>query len=175
MIYCFYVGISLCLVILQTTILTYIPFPGSIYDLIIPFIIYLGLYRPVRDGLIMVFFLGFIMDNLSGSTFGLYLTTYCWLLIGVKWITTLIQVGNRVLLSLVVAMGVFIQNFIFMGTFAMQGADMKLPDGAFRIVFIQILWALGTGTLFLMFFRHSQQRLDSLMAGIFARSSDRGS
>ena len=36
----------------------------------------------------VVLFLGFIMDNLSGGPFGLYLTTYFWLYVGVKGITT---------------------------------------------------------------------------------------
>ena len=95
MIYCYYIGVSLCLVILQTAVLPYVPLLDRLYDLIIAFVIYLGLYRPLRDGLILSFFLGFIMDNLSGSPFGLYLTIYCWLLIGAKSITTLIQVDNR--------------------------------------------------------------------------------
>lgn len=175
MIYCFYIGVCLCLVILQTAVLPHIPLLATFYDLIVAFIIYLGLYRPLRDGLLLALFLGFIMDNLSGSPFGLYLTTYCWLLIGVKWITTLIQVGNRVLLSLIVAVGVFIQNCIFIATFGMLGADSTLPAGALRTVLIQIIWALGTGSLMLMFFRHSQGGLDNLANGIFARRSNRNS
>jgi rod shape-determining protein MreD len=72
MIYCFYIGICLCLVILQTAVLPHIPLLDTFYDLIVAFIIYLGLYRPLRDGLLLALFLGFIMDNLSGSPFGIY-------------------------------------------------------------------------------------------------------
>ena len=175
MIYCYYIGVGLCLVILQTAVFPHVPLLDRLYDLSIAFVIYLGLYRPLRDGLILSFFLGFIMDNFSGSPFGLYLTTYCWLLIGVKWITTLIQVDNRVLLFLIVAVGVFIQNCIFIATFTMVGADSTLPAGALRTVLIQIIWALGTGPLMLMFFRHSQGSLDNLAHGLFARRSNHGS
>ena len=154
--YCFYVGVCLFLILLQTTILPFIPLLQSIYDLLIPFVIYLGLYRPIREGLIFVFILGFLMDNLSGSPIGLYLATYCWLFIGVKWITTLFQVRNRILISLVVA------------SFAIA-PDMRLPGNAIQTVFIQLLWALVTGPFMLMIFRYGQNFLDGITAGMFTR------
>ena len=166
--YCFYVGVCLFLILLQTTILPFIPLLQSIYDLLIPFVIYLGLYRPIREGLIFVFILGFPMDNLSGSPFGLYLTTYCWLFIGVKWITTLFQVGNRVLISVVVAAGVLVGNAIFISSFTIE-PDTRLPENAIQTVFIQFLWALVTGPLMLMIFRYGQNYLDDLTAGLLAR------
>ena len=171
--YCFYLGVCLILILLQTTILPFIPLLESIYDLLIPFVIYLGLYRPIREGLILVFILGFLMDNLSGSPFGLYLTTYCWLFIGVKWITTLFQVGNRVLISVVVAAGVLIANIIFIASFAIQ-PDMRLPEKAIQTTFIQFLWALVTGPMMLMVFRHSQNRLGDLTTGLFTRRRNHG-
>jgi rod shape-determining protein MreD len=175
MIYCFYIGVCLCLVILQTAVLPHIPLLATFYDLIVAFIIYLGLYRPLRDGLILALFLGFIMDNLSGSPFGIYLTTYCWLLISVKWITTIIQVGNRVLLSVVVAAGILIENFVFLSIFSIQGDDSTLPAGALRTVIIQVIWALFTGPLMLLFFKYSQRGLESLMSGYFAGNGNHGS
>ena len=171
--YCFYVGVCLFLILLQTTILPFIPLLDNIYDLLIPFVIYLGLYRPIREGLILVFFLGFLMDNLTGSPFGLYLTTYCWLFIGVKWITTMFQVGNRVLISVVVAAGVLIGNGIFITCFAIQ-PDMRLPENAVQTAFIQLLWALVTGPFLLMVFRYSQTRVDDITAGLFTRRGNHG-
>ena len=97
MIYCFYVAVCLFLVILQTAVFPHLPLLDSFYDQLIPFMIYLALYRRLREGLLFVVLFGFIMDNISGSSFGLYLTTYCWLLIGVKWTIKFVQVGNRVL------------------------------------------------------------------------------
>ena len=173
--YCFYVGVCLFLIILQTTLLPFIPLLENMYDLLIAFVIYLGLYRPIREGLILVFLLGFLMDNLSGSPFGLYLTTYCWLFIGVKLITTLFQVGNRVLLSVVVAAGVLIGHGIFITSFAIQPADTRLPENAAQTVFIQFLWALVTGPLLLMLFRYSQKLLDDITSGLFVRRGNHGS
>ena len=84
MIHCAYIGISIILVILQTTVLPNIPLAGQFYDLLIPMLVYLALFRPAHESLPFVFFLGLLMDNLSGTPFGLYLTTYFWLYIGVK-------------------------------------------------------------------------------------------
>jgi rod shape-determining protein MreD len=169
MIYCFYVGICICLVILQTVVVPYLPGLNGIYDLLIPFVIYLGLYRPVREGLLLVLFIGFIMDNLSGSPFGLYLTTYCWLFIGVKWIIRYVQVENRFLICLVVAAGVLIENLIFIGTFAVLGSDLRLSAANAGTISIQMLWALITGLFFLMFFKYSQRGLENLMNAIWTR------
>ena len=72
--YFFNISVCLFLVILQTTVMPYLPLLDSFYDLLIPFIVFIGLSRPVRESLPFVFCLGFIMDNLSGSPFGLYLT-----------------------------------------------------------------------------------------------------
>ena len=171
--YCFYVGVCLVLILLQTTILPFIPLLENIYDLLIPFVIYLGLYRPLREGLILVFILGFLMDNLSGSPLGLYLTIYCWLFIGVKWITTLFQVGNRVLSSVVVAAGVLIGNGIFITSFTLQ-PDMGLPENAIHTTFVQLLWALITGPFLLMVFRYGQNRLDNITSGLFAPRGNHG-
>ncbi len=114
--YFFNIGACLFLVILQTTIMPYLPLLDKFYDLLIPFIVYLSLFRPVRESLPFVLFLGFIMDNLSGGPFGLYLTTYFWLYVGVKGITMFIQVGNRLLIiALIVANGVLFENLILLG------------------------------------------------------------
>lgn len=169
MIYCFYIAVCLFLVILQTAVLPHLPLLNSFYDLLIPFIIYLALYRPLREGLLLVILLGFIMDNISGSPFGLYLTTYCWLLIGVIWTTKFVQVGNRVLLSVVVAAGVLIENLLFMGTFTISGPDAKIPVEMWSTIAIQLLWALGSGPFILLFYKFGHQRIDNLMDGILVR------
>ena len=171
--YCFNIGISLFLVILQTTVMPYLSMLDRFYDLLIPFIVYLGLSRPVREGLLLVFFLGFIMDNLSGSPFGLYLTAYFWLFIGVKGITQLIQVGNRLfIITVIVAAGVLIENLIFLGSFAVFGPAQPLAGGAVKIVTIQVLWALLTGCVFLIVFRNTHSWLDAGFRAVYARQQE---
>lgn len=173
--YFFNVGACLFLVILQTTIMPYLPLLNKFYDLLIPFIVYLSLFRPVRESLPFVLFLGFIMDNLSGGPFGLYLTTYFWLYVGVKGITMFIQVGNRLLIiALIVANGVLFENLILLGVFAILGSSQQFAGDALEIVAVQVLWAIFTGSLFLLFFKNAQSWLGTGIKGIYARTREQG-
>jgi len=171
--YFFNVSVCLFLVILQTTVLPYLPLLDSFYDLLIPFVVFIGLYRPVRESLPFVFFLGFIMDNLSGTPFGLYLTAYFWLYIGVKGITKLLQVGNRLfIITLIMAAGVLLENLIFLGTLTILGPDQKIAGNAARTVTLQVLWAIWTGPIFLVVLRNIQSWLDVGFRAIYARKGD---
>ena len=173
--YFFNISACLFLVILQTTIIPYLPLLDKFYDLLIPFIVYLGLSRPIRESLPFVLFLGFIMDNLSGGPFGLYLTTYFWLFVGVKGVTTFIQVGNRLLIiTLIVASGVLFENLISLGAFAVLGSRQQFAGDALEIVAVQVLWAIFTGSLFLLFFRNVQSQLGAGFKGIYARTREQG-
>ena len=168
--YFFNISVCLFLVILQTTVMPNLPLLDSFYDLLIPVIVFLGLSRPVRESLPFVFFLGFIMDNLSGSPFGLYLTSYFWLFIAVKGVTQLLQVGNRLfIITLIVAAGVLIENLIFLGTLTILGPDQQLAGNAAKTVTIQVLWAIWTGAIFLMVLRNLQSGLDTGFRAIYGR------
>ena len=171
--YFFNISVCLFLVILQTTVMPYVGLLNSFYDLLIPFVVYLGLSRNVRESLPFVFVLGFIMDNLSGGPFGLYLTTYFWLFVGVKGVTRLLQVGNRLFsLTLIVAAGVLIENLIFLGTLTILGPEPQLAGDSARIITVQVLWAIWTGPIFLIIFRKMQNRLDAGFKAIYARKGE---
>ena len=173
--YFFNISACLFLVILQTTIMPYLPAVEKFYDLLIPFIVYLSLSRSVRESLPFVIFLGFIMDNLSGGPFGLYLTTYFWLYVSVKGITMFIQVGNRLfIIALIVAGGVLFENLISLVAFAILGSRQPFAGDALEIVAAQILWAIFTGSLFLLFFRNAQSWLGAGFKGIYARTREQG-
>jgi cell shape-determining protein MreD len=168
--YFFNISVCLFLLILQTAIVPVLPLLDRFYDLMIPFVVYLGLSRPVRESLIFVFLLGLVMDNLSGSPVGLYLTTYFWLFVGVKGLTKVLQVGNRLfIIMLIVAAGVLIENLIFLGTLTILGPDQQLADNAARSVTVQVLWAVWTGPIFLLIFRNIHQQLDLSFKAIYAR------
>lgn len=173
--YFFNISACLFLVILQTTIMPYLPLLDKFYDLLIPFIVYLSLSRPVRESLPFILFLGFIMDNLSGGPFGLYLTTYFWLYIGVKGITQFIQVGNRLfIITLIVAASVLVENLIFLGAFAILVSREQFAGDAAKIITIQVMWAFFTGSLFLIVFRNVKRRLDTGVKALYTRKSEQG-
>ena len=171
--YFFNISAGLLLVILQTAVLPYLPLLDRFYDILIPFVVFLSLSRPVRESLPVVFLLGFIMDNLSGSPFALYLTAYIWLFVGVRGMTRLLQIGNRVfIITLIVAAGVLVENLIFLGTLSVFGPDQKIAGNVAKTVTTQVLWAIWTGPIFFMVLKNMQNRLDAGFRAMDARRGD---
>jgi cell shape-determining protein MreD len=148
--YCFYIGTCLLLILVQTTIVPHFNIFREIYDLLIPFVIFLSICLPVRESLPFILVLGFIVDNLSGSPFGLYLTFYFWLFVSMRWIIKYLRAGNKLFLSLIVIAAVLIENILVMGTFAFFGPIGQLPAEAVKNIALQTFWALVTGPLFLL-------------------------
>ena len=166
--YFFYIGTCLLLILVQTTILPHFNLFSEIYDLLIPFVIFLSICLPVRESLPFILVLGFIVDNLSGSPFGLYLTFYFWLFVGVRWIIKYLRAGNKLFLSLVVIVAVLLENILVMSTFALLGPIWPLPGEAVRNIALQVFWALATGPLFLLSLLTISKRFNIQLHGVGA-------
>ncbi|MBU2522499.1 MAG: hypothetical protein KJ550_13755 [Proteobacteria bacterium] len=171
MTYCFYICVCLCLVIFQTTIIPHISLFNNFYDLLVPFIIYLGLFRSARESIPFILVLGFLMDNLSGAPFGLYVTTYFWLFIIVKLVIRYLHARNNILLLFIVAAGVLMENIIFIASVSIQGPDLQFSAITIRTVIFQILWAVCTGFFFLIFFNHIHKKLEKWFNEIIAEKT----
>ena len=171
MTYCFNICVCLCLIIFQTTIIPHISLFNNFYDIIIPFIIYLGLFRPARESILFILVLGFLMDNLSGAPFGLYVTTYFWLFIIVKLVIRYLHARNNILLLFIVAAGVLMENIIFITIVSIPGPDSQFSAITIRTVIFQILWAGCTGFFFLTFFNHSHKKLEKWLNELIAEKS----
>lgn len=157
---CLYICICLGMIIFQSAIMPHIPLFDSFYDLLIPFIVYIGLFRTLHEGLAVIILFGFVMDNLSGGPLGLYITSYFWIFITARWIIKLFHARHKLILLFVVAAGVLMQNLIFIGSLAIITQGSKFPESAIKIVSTQVLWAMITGPLFLIFFDFAHQRWD---------------
>ena len=174
MTYFFYAGLCLGLIIVQTTVMPALPVFRHFYDLLLPFVLYLGLYRFVREGLISVLVLGFVMDNLSGAPFGIYMSVYFWTFMLVSWGGGYLQVSNRILLFIVSAAGVLIQNLIFLGTMKLLGKDLQLPAGVvFDSLGNQVVWVLFTGPVFIVSIRFLHGRFEKWFEELAAAASER--
>jgi rod shape-determining protein MreD len=115
--------------------------------------------------------LGFLMDNLSGGPFGLYLTTYFWLFIVVKLVIKYLHARNNILLLFIVAAGVLMENIIFIASVSMSGPDSRFLAITIRTVIFQILWAGCTGFFFITFFNHIHKKLEKWFNGLIAEKS----
>ena len=163
--YGFYIGSCLFLIIVQTSLLTYFKIFAGMYDLLIPFVIFISICLPLRESLPFILILGLIMDNISGSPFGLYLTSYFWLFAGVRWILKFLRASNKLFLSLVVVVAVLIQNGMIIGTFGFAGPDWQLPADALKNITLQLFWALATGPLFLFCLLAASKRFNIQLNG----------
>jgi rod shape-determining protein MreD len=130
------------------------------YDLPAVFVLYLGLFRHVRESIAVILLLGFVMDSLSGGPFGLYLTTYLWLFIGVRWVIKYLHAGNRILLPFVVASGILIENLIFLGTAVSLDPGAHFSATALNTLAFQVVFAAFSGPFLLLFFSHTHRKWD---------------
>ena len=163
--------IGLFLIVVQTTIMPHISVFERFYDLLSPLVIYLSIFRPVRESSVIILIFGFLMDNISGGPFGLYLTVYFWLFLSVRWAITFLHVGDSFLLPFVVAVGVLMENLIFIGADAMFEQNLQISQIMINTVVVQVLWAIFTGPFFLMLFNYSHRRWDRWTKKIFAQKS----
>ena len=152
MTYLYHIFVGSCLIVFQTVILPYFPYSNSFYDILVPFIIYLGAYRPVRESLPVAILLGVIVDSFSGSYFGVYITTYAWLTVSMRWISTLIHLENYVLLPLIVVIGILIYNLILFLAIMIANPEFQFSASIMGVIAAQIFWAICTGPLFLVFY-----------------------
>ena len=154
MIYFVYAAICLVLIVAQTSLLPWLSM-SSAYDLLIPFVVYLGLQRTVRESLPFVIFMGLTADSLSGSPFGLYLTVYFWFYIAVRAVTRLVQALDRPLIAAtLVAASVLAENIIFMGALALGAPQRQLGTQSFGRIAIQAALAFVTGPLLILVFKN---------------------
>ena len=163
-----YIFIGLCMIILQSAIMPYIPLFDHFYDLLMPFVVYVGLFRTVHESMAVIILFGFVMDSLTGGPFGLYITSYFWTFITARWIIKLFHARHTLILLFVVAAGVLMQNLIFIGSLAIVTRGYRFSESAFKIVSIQILWAMLTGPLFLICYGVVHQRWDKWLERIRA-------
>lgn len=172
MTYVFYIFTSLFLIVLQTVILPDLPVLNNVFDLTAMFVIYLGLLRSAREGLPVVFLLGVIMDNLSGAPFMVFITTYFWLYVGVRWLSRILQVGMRFRLAFIIGAGILLENVIFILAFGGIDALRQMPSTTAGMILPRLLWALIFGPFLILILEHVHRIWDRWVRTFLIRRSD---
>ena len=164
----FYILVSLCLVLIKTTLIPGMPLFDKFYDLLLPIIIYLSFFRSKVEGVPIVLFFGVIMDSLCGGPMGLFLIIYIWLYVGMRWLAQFLHTGSVVLLALAVAIGVVFEIGILLGYMAILAPRASIPVDTGETVALQIMWAIVTGPMIMMIIAWFQKQLDFWPSSIFA-------
>ena len=163
----FYILVSLCLLIIKTALIPGLPFFAKFYDLLIPIVIYLSLFRPLREGIPIVLFFGLIMDSLCGGPMGLYMATYIWLFVAMRYLRQVLHAGNIVLFAVAVAGGVAFECVVLLVYMLMLAPGDIITADAARTTIQQVLWALITGPILMVMISWAQRQLDILRDRLF--------
>ena len=138
-----YIVLGMAVVVLRTTLLGLPFFHNAVYDLLIPIVVFVRLRLPVKQGVFIVLFMGYVMDLVSGGQFGLYMTTYLWVFIGVKLISNYFTVQENFSLSVLLVVCVLFENLLFLVF------SLGVGDGAFLAARMvgPLLWQVALAAL----------------------------
>ena len=159
MIYGYHLIICLLLIIFQTTLLA-VGGMAHLYDLMAPFVVYLGVYHLPRRAIFVLALSGLAMDGISGGVFGVHLTAYLWMYVSVRWATQFLQVGNVILLPLLVTAGVVFESLVVAFSAVVLASAPWPVESMFPVVSGQVLWGAVTGPFLMLLFIRGQRVVD---------------
>lgn len=158
-----YFCLGLFLIIIQTTVLPHIYFFDRMYDLLLPVVIHVSIFRPLGISLFLVILFGVLMDNLSGSPAGFYLTFYVWILIAVRYLKLFLHVGSITLVTLVVLLAVALESMVLMGLVMVNNTMISGAGNTLRCALAEVMWAIVTAPLILMGLNQLLKKLPALL------------
>jgi hypothetical protein len=139
------IGLILFLVIFQTTIYYAVPALNHFVDLLITFVIYAGLFLPFIESIVLILVLGALMDSITGGLFGLYLSIYFWIIVGLRPFVTLLNLKNVHTLRLLLAIAIGFENLmLYVGTVALN-REIVFSSESIRGMAYQLFWTLAIG------------------------------
>lgn len=145
-----YFCLGIFLIIIQTTMLPHIYFCDRMYDLLIPIVIHASIYHSFGGSLFLVIFFGALMDNLSGSPAGFYLTFYLWILIATRYLKQFLHVGSITLVTIVVLLVVALESLLLMGLVTVNNIMISGAGHVIRRALAEVIWAIFTAPLLLI-------------------------
>jgi len=132
------------LISLQTTVFSCISCVLSLYDILIPAVAYITLFRPYKSELPAIFIAGFVMDFLSAAPMGFYLITYTAIFLIFQKSQKYFHVRNMGLFLAVSIIGILIEYSVF--SLFTWGTAMGLATSihGLQTIGIQAAWAVVT-------------------------------
>jgi rod shape-determining protein MreD len=151
------------LISLQTTVFSCLSCVFSLYDFLIPAVVYITLFRPYKSELPAIFIAGFVMDFLSAAPMGFYLLTYIAIFLIFQKSKKYFHVRNMGLFLAVSMIGILIEYLVFsLFTLGPEMGPATFIDG-FQTIGIQAAWAVVTVPLFYIILRHGFKSFDSFI------------
>ena len=156
---------SVLLLCIQTTLLPAFPRLFAQYDLMIPFVVYLTLFRSSNGILPVILISGCLMDLLSGGSIGIYISAFILILICFRHATVYFHFKNAILFQIVIILSVLIENIIFAVVIFFQTFTFQFSFFSSRVLLTQLMWALVTSPLIYYIFDYVFKEIDKLITG----------
>jgi cell shape-determining protein MreD len=169
MIVAYHLIVCLFLTLLQTTLFVG-GGPACLYDLLAPFVVYLGVHHRPQEAVPVILVAGLIMDGISGGVFGVYLSAYLWMYVGVRWVTQYLHVGNVILLPLLVTFGIAFESLVAAFCAIVLASAAWPVESMFAVVSRQVLWGAATGPFLVLFFMRGQKIVDRARKSFFVEN-----
>lgn len=149
-----YVFVLMLLVVLQTCAIASLPAIFRFYDLLVPFAVYLAIYKPLRVGLPILLAAGMIMDMMSAAPIGIYLTTYLWLFLALRQIPRWVRIRHHMLFILLSMLGVGFQNIVFGVAVLSISRTPFFTAHTMRVIVVQLFWSFVTAPFLWLGFQY---------------------
>jgi cell shape-determining protein MreD len=158
MTYCFNIFFLIAFLLFQTSIAPNFRLLYESFNLINLFVIYLVLYRPTQEIIIFVILTGILIDSVSACPFGLYLTLYIWISLGIKWILKYLHKGNMFLIPMIITGVILAENIIIMSLMAVIEKNFYFYTERLRSIFVQLVYGIFIGTFLIYLLKDLQAK-----------------
>lgn len=153
--------ICLSLIIFQTVLLAG-GGPLHFYDLLAPFVVYLGVRHPPRQAIPVMLLGGLAMDGISGGVFGVHLTAYLWMYVGVRRAIQFLDVDNLILLTALVTTAVAFESLVVAFSAVVLASSAWPVESMFSVISEQVLWGAVSGPFLMLLFIRGQKTVGQI-------------
>ncbi|VFQ43394.1 rod shape-determining protein MreD [Desulfoluna butyratoxydans] len=139
-----YTLVSILLILIQTALLPQMSMRPP-FDLLVVQVVFTALALPRLQGGVVVLVTGVLVDGLSGSPFGFYLTSYFWLFFTLRVAIQVLHVYSRILIYLAILAGIVLENLVALLVLSVSGAATPTMMWAVEQGGRQLLWGALLG------------------------------
>jgi cell shape-determining protein MreD len=140
-------------IVAQTSVLQYTPVFFQLYDLLVPFVVYLSLYHSFGACIPVIIAGGMAMDMLSGAPMGIYMASYFLIYLLFRLVPRWVTISDHSLFFLLSVAGVAIENIVFVSAVWMISNISFMTVHALKIILLQLFWVIITAPFLWMLFR----------------------
>ncbi len=168
--FCVFTGVLLA--VIQTALAAV--FLDAFFDLMLPFIVYLILFRPTLESLSAVIGLGFLMDSLSAGPAGLMGLTYFSLYLIMMWTGKYLDTETFIVFPLIISLAALWEALWIVCVKLVFVSGFDVSAETFILMMKQMIWAAAVGPLALFAVKAGQTKLNDWRGNLLAEVGENG-